>query len=264
MPHRLVAIAAQLKGALASFEAPAPVTHTYQPLEYAWPTASEYLRRYGTGKKRALWVGMNPGPFGMAQTGVPFGDVTMVREVLGICGEVGQPYHVHPARPIDGFACPRKEVSGSRVWGFVAEEFASAEAFFTHYFVYNYCPLAFMEVSGRNFTPNKLPAAHRATLFAACDVALSSTIEALGVSDVVGIGGFAYERCVAAARTSGAAVAISQMLHPSPASPLANRGWAAAARLHLLQHGLPTGAAPARPGRPEIAPRPRTAANRGH
>ena len=52
-----------------------PVTHVYNPLEYARAPHEAYLERWGRGPKRVVLLGMNPGPFGMAQTGVPFGDV---------------------------------------------------------------------------------------------------------------------------------------------------------------------------------------------
>jgi single-strand selective monofunctional uracil DNA glycosylase len=64
----------------------------------------------------------------MAQTGVPFGEVGLVRDFLGIEAKVDQPARVHPKRPIEGFACMRSEVSGRRVWGWVQDRFGSADA----------------------------------------------------------------------------------------------------------------------------------------
>ena len=52
-----------------------PVTHVYNPLDYARRSHEAYLKKYGSSLRRVVLVGMNPGPFGMAQTGVPFGDV---------------------------------------------------------------------------------------------------------------------------------------------------------------------------------------------
>lgn len=235
----LEAIALRLRRALATFAAPPPVCVTYDPLRYAWEPARAYLRRYGTGPKRALWVGMNPGPFGMAQTGVPFGDVSMVRDFLRIEGRVQTPAIEHPARVVQGFDCARREVSGTRLWGWAQAQFGEAEAFFEHYFVYNYCPLAFMEQSGRNFTPDKLPTHARAALFAACDDALVASIEALSCERVIGIGAFAAQRCRQALARADLALPVDTLLHPSPASPLANRGWAEQATRALEQLGLP-------------------------
>jgi single-strand selective monofunctional uracil DNA glycosylase len=213
-----------------------PVTHVYNPLEYARQPHEVYLKKYGNGRKRVLLVGMNPGPFGMAQTGVPFGDVAAVRDFLGVTASVDGPSGQHAKRPIDGFACLRSEVSGTRLWGWARERFGSADAFFRDYFVTNYCPLVFMEESGRNRTPDKLPAAERLPLFAVCDEALRSIVTLLQPAFVVGIGGFAERRArEALAEFSGV---IGCMPHPSPASPLANRDWPAQADAALRKLGI--------------------------
>lgn len=223
----LTAIARDLARDTRALRFAAPVTHVYAPLEYAWAPHAAYLERWGAGRKDVLLLGMNPGPFGMAQTGVPFGDVSSVRGWLGIEGTVGKPEREHPARPVTGFACPRGEVSGRRLWGWARERWGTPERYFERFFVGNYCPLAFLEERGTNRTPDKLPAPERDALFAACDRALVRTVETLGAGVVVGVGAFAEARARAALGASGPRVA--GMPHPSPASPAANRGWAAAA-----------------------------------
>jgi single-strand selective monofunctional uracil DNA glycosylase len=180
-------------------------------------------------------VGMNPGPFGMAQTGVPFGDVAMVRDFLGITGAVGKPAREHPARPIAGFECHRSEVSGTRLWGWVRDRFGTADRFFDRAFVANWCPLVFMDESGRNRTPDKLPAHERAPLFRACDDALARIAEALRPTVVIGVGGFAEKRARAAL---GPSADIGSILHPSPASPAANRDWAGLVDAQLQDLGF--------------------------
>ena len=114
---------------------PPPVAFVYNPLNYAAAPHEAYLARYASGKKEALFVGMNPGPFGMAQTGVPFGDVAMVRDWLGVRGEVRAPTQAHPKRPITGFACTRSEVSGTRLWGWARDRFGTPGQFFARFFV---------------------------------------------------------------------------------------------------------------------------------
>jgi single-strand selective monofunctional uracil DNA glycosylase len=207
----------------ASLSFAAPITHVYNPLEYAWAPHAMYLERYGAGPKEVLLVGMNPGPFGMAQTGVPFGDVAMVRDWLRIRGRVGHPAVEHPKRPVEGFACARGEVSGKRFWGWARDRFQRPERFFTRFFVWNYCPLCFMESSGRNFTPDKLPPGVRARLHAVCDSALVEVVRVLRPKYVLGVGGYSEQR----ARTcfGGCGIVIGRVPHPSPASPAANRGW---------------------------------------
>ena len=200
------------------------VPFVYNPLVYARMPHEAYVERFGAKRPReVLMVGMNPGPFGMAQTGVPFGDVAMVRDFLGIQGPVGKPPCEHPKRPIAGFDCHRSEVSGTRFWGWARDRFGTAERFFERVYVANWCPLVFMEDSGRNRPPDKLPAAERAPLFEVCNDALARIADTLRPSLVVGIGGFAEQR---AREALGGDVRIGRILHPSPASPAANN-WAA-------------------------------------
>jgi single-strand selective monofunctional uracil DNA glycosylase len=214
----------------------APISHVYNPLAYARAPHEQYLTRYGAGPKQVLFLGMNPGPFGMAQTGVPFGDVGLVRDWMGITAKVGRPAGEHPARPITGFDCARSEVSGARLWGWARERFVSPERFFERFFVVNYCPLCFMESSGKNFTPDKLPKEERALLLEVCDRALVAIATELSPQWVIGVGAFA-QACAARA-LQGMDVRIGTILHPSPASPLANRGWASAAEAQLTALGI--------------------------
>lgn len=221
----LVEVARRLRDDVARLKFAPPVAYVYNPLDYAWKPHRAYLERYGRGHPQVLLLGMNPGPFGMAQTGVPFGDVTMVRGWLDIDTPVSRPARVHPKRPVSGFDCRRGEVSGQRLWGWARATFGTPRRFFSRFFIANYCPLAFMEDSGRNRTPDKLPRAERAALFAACDTALRRTVEQLRPEYVVGVGRFAADR--AAAALDGARIKLGVVPHPSPASPAANRGWAA-------------------------------------
>lgn len=216
-----------------------PVAYVYNPLDYAWKPHRAYLERYGRGRQRVILLGMNPGPFGMAQTGVPFGDVGMVRDWLGIEAPVERPAREHPKRPIAGFQCSRGEVSGQRLWGWARDHFATPQRFFEQFFVANYCPLAFLEASGRNRTPDKLPRMESAALFAACDTALRRTVERLRPEYVVGVGRFAADR--AAATLMGSGIKLGVMPHPSPASPAANRGWAKQATSALVELGITIG-----------------------
>jgi len=172
----------------------------------------------------------------MAQTGVPFGDVRMVRDWMGIEAPVDRPLGEHPKRPIQGFDCPKSEVSGSRLWGWARDRYGAASHFFERFFVHNYCPLCFMESSGKNFTPDKLPKDSSGPLFAACAAALRALVETQQPRFVVGVGAFAEARLHTA--LGGLSCIIGRIPHPSPASPLANRGWARAAEEALLRMGV--------------------------
>ncbi len=229
-----------------------PVRYVYNPLVYARHPHEEYLERYAASRKRLVLLGMNPGPWGMAQTGVPFGEVALVRDWLGISGIVTRPRQQHARVPVQGFACARSEVSGMRLWGLMQAHYGSAGAFSTDAFVSNYCPLLFLDAAGRNITPDRIHRDDREPLYSLCDRFLAIVVDALRPEWLVGVGAFAARRARAAAscgfgiavrgipRTGtpvpGAAglpdvparaVRVTSILHPSPASPRANRDWAA-------------------------------------
>ncbi len=213
------------------------VAYTYNPLDYAWSPHAEYIQRFAQGPRKILFVGMNPGPWGMAQTGVPFGEITFVKEWMHINGHVEKPDAIHPKKPIEGFNCTRSEVSGRRLWSLMREHFGTAEEFFRHHYVANYCPLVFMETGGKNLTPDKLTKTERHTLFDACDTHLLQVIQALNPGFIIGIGKFSTERIRKACSNKNFDDAvIDSILHPSPASPQANRGWAeqAISKLELI------------------------------
>lgn len=234
--HRLVIAARQLSATVAPLEFGPPVSHVYHPLDYAWSIHERYLARYVKGRCRVVFLGMNPGPFGMTQTGVPFGEVAAVRDWLELAGSVGQPAHPNPKRPVQGFACTRSEVSGRRLWGLFRDRFTTPQAFFETHFVANYCPLVFFDGS-RNLTPDKLPSAQSQPLLAACDHHLRQLCDTLAPEWVIGVGAWAEQRArLALAGCSG--IRVGRVLHPSPASPAANRGWAAAATTQLEALGV--------------------------
>lgn len=196
--------------------------YVYNSFSYAWDGWSRYVERWLSSTKEALFLGMNPGPWGMAQTGVPFGEVAAVRRWLHLEPTIGKPEQEHPKRPIEGMACSRSEVSGRRLWGLFQERFGGPERFFARFGVVNYCPLLFMADTGRNITPDKLPRREQRPLFELCDNHLRRVIEALEPATLIGVGRFAEG---ALNRVVDEQVEIRRILHPSPASPAANRGW---------------------------------------
>jgi single-strand selective monofunctional uracil DNA glycosylase len=231
----LVRVSRALARAADALEFGDPVACVYDPLVYARAPHEAYLAR-ARRDVDALFLGMNPGPFGMAQTGVPFGEVAAVRDYLGIDGPLKRPAREHDKRPIEGFACTRSEVSGRRFWGLMQGEFASADDFFERAFVWNWCPLLFVSASGSNLTPDKLPKAEQAPLVEVCDEALRGVVRALAPKTIVGVGVFAS---AAAKRALGdGAPPVATILHPSPASPAANRGWEEPTREALRAIGL--------------------------
>lgn len=231
--HPLVSIAQRLRDALSGLSFRAPTTHVYHPLVYAWEAHKEYLTRFGgTPPREMFWLGMNPGPWGMTQTGIPFGAIPFVRDWMQIHTTIHPPTDIHPKRPIEGFDCTRTEISGTRLWGWAKYKAPHAPDFFSRIFLNAYCPLAFLEESGKNRTPDKLHPDERAALFALCDQALRDTLDYLQPRTLVAIGAFAESRLKHV--LGPAHPPILRILHPSPASPLANYGWAEQVE-HILQ-----------------------------
>ena len=239
----LISAARRLRDAVDRLTFALPVTHVYNPLRYAWRAHELYLRRFVGSPKRIVFLGMNPGPFGMAQTGIPFGQVAAVRDWLGIETAIERPPIEHPKRPVTGFSCHRSEISGERLWGLFAKRFGTPSKFFRDHLVVNYCPLAFIEESGRNRTPDKLPPLERAALFVACDEHLRAVVRILRPDWLIGVGDFAMKRASDALTAprrdqpkSPSRPRIGQILHPSPACPASNKDWAGTvtAQLHRL------------------------------
>ncbi len=233
---QLLTTSDDLSAALRPLRFAPPVEHVYRPLDYARPMWAEYVRRWGQTQGRVLLVGMNPGPWGMTQTGIPFGEVAAVTHWMGLQQPIVPPEAQHPRVPIEGLQCWRNEVSGQRLWGWAHARFGRPESFFARFFVLNYCPLCFLEAGGRNRTPDKLPRSERQALEALCDAALVKSVQALAPKLVVGVGQYAEER----ARTAlGSQLPIGRILHPSPANPLASRDWPAQIEAQLRALGVP-------------------------
>ena len=232
----LVGAAQNLDARVRKLKFAAPVTHVYNPLDYAWRAHELYLRRYGNTPKRVIFLGMNPGPFGMAQTGIPFGQIAAVRDWLGITAKIDKPRKENPKRPVLGFDCHRSEISGERLWGLFQKRFGTADNFFREHIVINYCPLAFMEESGRNRTPDKLPPRERERLFAACDEHLREIVRILEPEWIIGVGDFAVKRAMSI--FANPPPRIAQILHPSPACPASNNDWAGTVTRKLQQLGV--------------------------
>jgi single-strand selective monofunctional uracil DNA glycosylase len=235
---KIIAAARKLSDQVDALSFSEPVTHVYNPLGYAWKAHEAYISRVNDRGVRTLFLGMNPGPWGMAQTGVPFGEIEAVRDWIGINVPVDRPKNEHPKRRVEGFECRRSEVSGRRLWGLFQERFRSADDFFAEHFVANYCPLVFMEESARNRTPDKLPAQQRQPLIDACDRHLVTIVELLRPAHVVGVGGYA-ENCLRRSLDGeGCETRLTRILHPSPASPAANKDWAGKVTKQLTEAGV--------------------------
>tara|TARA_X000000950_G_scaffold287489_2_gene399968 strand:+ start:729 stop:1517 length:789 start_codon:yes stop_codon:yes gene_type:complete len=223
------------------------VAHATNTLDYAWPLHEAWIRTWGGHGASTLLLGMNPGPWGMAQSGVPFGATATVRDELEIPDlALETPVGAHPKRPIVGLSQERQEVSGQRIWSLLFDVYGSPQGAMEHVFLVNHCPLLLLNERGANVTPDKLPAAVVAPVFEACDDHLREVVDVLGATRVVGVGAYAADRAQRALNgakglgmsPSGRTVALDKCWHPSPASPLANRNggadWRAQVRSVLL------------------------------
>ncbi len=201
-----------------------PVVCTYHPLEYAWDGHRRYVERFGQAPREVLVVGMNPGPWGMGQTGVPFGDPTMVRDEMGIEEiDVHRPRNAIEDRPVYGLESPRSEVSGTRLYSGLIDAYGSLDEAYERLFVANYCPVLFYGEGASNITPPKLRKADRQKLFEACDEHLHQLLDYFEPERVIGVGRFAERRAQAVIDQRGEDTPVEYLLHPSPANPHANR-----------------------------------------
>ena len=191
----------------------------YNPLDYAWNPHQEWIRRFAGNGATTLLVGMNPG-HGMGNTGVPFGCPEQVRDFLSITGlEVYQPPSIHPKRTVYGLECPKPEVSGRRIWSFLAAHYGTPEEVSKHIYIVNHCPLWMFNEAGQNITPDKLTGAAAKKLKDICDHHLRTVVNEMGITRVIGVGRYAQKQ----AASIFSEIDVDWVPHPSPASPFANR-----------------------------------------
>jgi len=203
------------------------------PWDYAREGRDAFLG--GLGERPAVFfLGMNPGPWGMAQTGIPFGEVGMVRDWMGWNPDISKPEHEHPKRPVEGMACTRKEVSGSRLWGLMRDHYGPAEACFAEVVVWPFCPLMWLKESGANLPPNQIRAAERRPMEQICDQALIDVLDLFQPEHLVAIGQYAETALKRACPDRP----VPRILHPSPASPAANKDWAGTVTQQLKDAGI--------------------------
>ncbi len=210
----------------------------YNPLNYAFEGFKCYVNKFVHENLRGLFIGMNPGPFGMAQTGIPFGEINHVKFWLGIDNlKIYKPENESKNYPVNGLNCTKSEISGKRLWGLFREKFITPENFFNKYFVINYCPLMF--IAGKNLTPDKLNINDRKILFEICDESLKNIVEILKPEFLIGVGKFAFERSEIAMKNKNKNknIQVVKILHPSPASPL-SVNWGEKVTEQLKNYGI--------------------------
>lgn len=199
-------------------------TFIYNPLSYAKESLFKYFGYFKDHEVNTVYLGMNPGPYGMLQTGIPFGAVDKVRQFLNINDGVKKPYIEHPFRPITGFETKRNEISGTRLWSLFEEVYKTKENFFSDNAVLNYCPLAFLAEDKRagNIALDKIKGEYRGEIERVCDKYLNLYLMLLKPKVLVGIGQYAYKVLL---RNEYKCDKVFSIPHPSPANPKANVNW---------------------------------------
>ena len=279
---------------LHALRRPAGVSHVYNPLRYMWPAHERFLSRHyvtdrasapdgrldfyepagATRPRRYLILGMNPGPHGMVQTGLPFGDVVNAAAMLGYRtgDQVPAPdlagVELHPSRPVIGLSATRREASGERLWGGLAAIFGGLEQTLAACFAANYCPLAYFadDAQGTNVTPEDFgkktikgepnprhDPGYAAELDKVCLPYLVRVARAMRVEVILAVGRYAEAKAniIAALQPDDSRPARPKVVYLTHPSPLATRSageWATMAR-HALENA---GALP--PGASEVGP----------
>ncbi|XP_053682606.1 single-strand selective monofunctional uracil DNA glycosylase isoform X2 [Sabethes cyaneus] len=216
------------------------VAVTYNPIEYAAELHIAYLQKFLDGPKPVLFLGMNPGPWGMCQTGVPFGYIPAVRDWMQLRGQVSKPNPELESRPVDGLNCTRAEQSGKRWWDLFQSLCGEPEVFFRNCFVFNICPLAFFHTTGRNITPADLKGTSKTRLQEICTTYLKEALELLQPAIIVSVGRYTEDRVKALVKQKlldPNSVQLKCIPHPSPRS-VNNTNWTEKASLWLTGNGI--------------------------
>ncbi|XP_046397768.1 single-strand selective monofunctional uracil DNA glycosylase, partial [Ischnura elegans] len=233
----LLAIESALSNCLNELKFTSPVGYVYNPLDYAFHLHSMFVRKYCDSPKRLLFLGMNPGPWGMAQTGIPFGEVSVVRDWFELNAEVGRPAREHPQRQIQGLSCNRSETSGRRFWGLLRRICSTPERALANAAIYNHCPLLLLSESGRNITPAELKKEQLDLIRKPCDAALVSVLRLLQVGVIVAVGKYAETRAKFVLRENPDLkehIVVFYLAHPSPRN-FGIKDWEGSS-LELLQY----------------------------
>jgi single-strand selective monofunctional uracil DNA glycosylase len=134
----------------------------WNPGLYAASWHALFRKEYPASAGCILVFGLNPGPYGMAQTGIPFTDLKRLREHLprlakGLerrgCSLAGVGLAPRSLRP---YLSRTFESSAVRVYRFLSRGWGSAEDGWRSVVVANPCSLLFMDAAGENRTPADL------------------------------------------------------------------------------------------------------------
>ncbi|KAH8271369.1 hypothetical protein KR018_007666 [Drosophila ironensis] len=234
---RFSQIEEDLNKALEELEPASNIACIYNPLVYASRLHGDYLRRYLSGPKKLVLVGMNPGPNGMGQTGIPFGNVRTVKVMMQLSGTVDKPAVEHPKRPVVGLDCHIEEPSGVRLWELFLRLSGNMDTFSQQCFVHNFCPLAFFDEAGRNLTPSELKGTYKTRIRDLCLEALEQQLALLKPTIVVAVGEYVHSVLKRSDYCKSDSISVLRLAHPSPRS-VNNTNWPEKAEAFLVEHDL--------------------------
>lgn len=201
----------------------------YNVLDYAWDAWEQYITQYAKGTAHTLVLGINPGPHGMVQTGIPFGNISTVQHYLNIQPNIQHDkISPHPRRPVLGLTYTREEPSGKLLWGTIQEMYPNPNDFFSDFFVLNYCPLAFFsnDEKASNLTPDKLPKIYQSHIEILCSKHLAQYLVGFQITRILAVG--KYTQQIAGKVLEGGGldilmpkqkIEVQYLTHPSPLNP---------------------------------------------
>ncbi len=236
----------------------------WNPGLYGETWHARFRRLYRPGQHPLVVFGLNPGPYGMAQTGIPFTDIRrLVSALPDLAAELrGRGERVEPpglAPPgLRPYLSRSFESSAVRVYRFLKKGWGGAERGWTEVVVANPCTLLFIDpAEGKNRTPADLARAARlrgsgrdqvrelvesfGRIRIRCAV---ESIEALSPRGAILLGKDVQAALGPALRRILGEARVIPWEHPARAVP---ESWASGLLSALRRRGL-TGIAPARAG----------------
>jgi len=128
----------------------------WNPALYALDIYQEYLTKFPPEPGAILALGLNPGPYGMAQTGIPFTDCRTASGALGMEMTI-------PGKAPDDLISRLKKANGKwrgtyersslGMYRFLILAWGDIKTAYRNWFVGNPCPLLFLDPERWNVTP---------------------------------------------------------------------------------------------------------------
>lgn len=208
----------------------------YNPLEYCLDPFIQYLEKGGE-KRDIVFLGMNPGPFGMMQNGIPFGASNFVNNYLNIEKDFDKQKieKEHPKYKIIGKNIERQEISGTKLWGLIQSFYPDSNTFLENQIVLNYLQLAILDKEkGKNITPDKLNKDVRTKIENICDNQLREILDILESKVLIGVGKYSYDSLLRVKKNEK----VIKINHPSPLNARYFKTWTEDTKKLLIDENI--------------------------